>query len=100
MVFMWFSPENDPMSNEKARKVLMEYLSKREALLKKHGVKGLAVWLVLYEHLLISVLEGSLDEIHKLSMEPEHMALYPYATFETKTALSAEEATKMLKQAK
>jgi hypothetical protein len=100
MVFMYFSPESDPMFNEKSRKVLMDYMSKREALHKKHGVKSLAGWFVPYEHLLISVLEGSLDEINKLSMEPDNVALYPYATCETKFALSAEESMKMMKQAK
>ena len=89
IAFMRFSPENDPMFNEKARKVFTEYTSKREALLKKHGVKSLGGWVIAHEHLLISVLEGSLDAIQRLSMEPENVALNAYATYETKIASSA-----------
>jgi hypothetical protein len=100
MAFMQFSPETDPMFNEKSRKVLMDYMGKREALHKKHGVKSLASWLVPYEHLLISVVEGSLDGINNLSMEPDNVAIYAYCTYDMKIALSVEEATKMLKQAK
>lgn len=90
IVFMRFSPENDPMFNEKSRKALIEYMSKREALLKKHGVKSLGSWTVPGEHLTISVLEGSLDAMNKLSMEPEYIALNAYSTIEMKVALEEE----------
>jgi hypothetical protein len=100
MVFLRFSPENDPMFNEKSRKVFMDYMNKRDGLLKKHGLKSLAGWYIPYEHLTITVLEGSLDAINKLSMEPEFIAVTAYATAETKVALVAEEGMKMLKQAK
>jgi hypothetical protein len=58
---MWFakySPENDPLFNEKVRKASMNYLSKREALFKKHGIKELGSWISLAEHLTISVTEA------------------------------------------
>ena len=42
------SPENCPMFNEKARKVYMEYFSKLDGLLKKHGIKKLATCTVPY----------------------------------------------------
>jgi hypothetical protein len=99
--FTKLSPENDPMFNEKARKVFMEFISKREALLKKHGIKGIGGWFVPMEHLLLVIDEApSLDAFQKFLMEPEWMALLAYGTVETKIALSAEEATKMLRQAK
>jgi hypothetical protein len=50
--FLRYSPENDPSFNEKSRKVLMEYLSKRDGLLKKHGIKMLGSWTVPAEHLI------------------------------------------------
>lgn len=100
MVFVRFSPQNDPMFNEKSRKVWMEYFSKREELLKKHGIKSLRAYSVPAEHLMISVLEGSLDDMNRLSLEPENVATFASGTFEHKVALSAEEAMKMLKQAK
>jgi hypothetical protein len=98
--FLRYSPENDPSFNEKSRKILMEYLSKRDGLLKKHGVKMLGSWAVPAEHLYLSAVEGSLDAIQKFMMEPESIATTAYATWETKVALSGEEAAKMLKKAK
>jgi hypothetical protein len=99
--FVRTSPENDVMFNEKARKATMGYMSKREGLLKKHGIKDLGAWVVLGEHLTIFVGEApSLDAFQKLMMEPEYIALTAYATIERKVVLSMEEAMKMLKQAK
>jgi hypothetical protein len=96
-----FSPETDAMFNEKARKVMMELMSKRDGLLKKHGIKELGSWFVPTEHLLIIVDEAqSLDDFQKLLMEPEFIAATAYCSIETKVALSMAEATKMLKQAK
>jgi hypothetical protein len=89
------------MFNEKARKVYMEYFSKLDGLSKKHGIKKLGGWTVYTEHLSVMVSEApSLDAFQKLGMEPEVLALNAYETYEVKVALSAEEAMKMLKQAK
>jgi hypothetical protein len=99
--FIKSSPENDAMFNEKARKVTMELMSKRDGLLKKHGIKSLGMWVVPIEHLVIIVDEApSLDAFQKLFREPEFMACFAYMTVETKVALSSEEAMKMLRQAK
>jgi hypothetical protein len=99
--FLKSSPENDAMFNEKARKVMMKLISKRDGLLKKHGIKSLGMWVVPIEHLIIIVDEApSLDAFQKLLMEREFMACFAYMTVETKVALSAEEAMKMLRQAK
>ncbi|HMK94991.1 MAG TPA: hypothetical protein VK536_06265 [Candidatus Limnocylindrales bacterium] len=96
--FNRYSPENDPLFNESARKVGMAYINKRGALLEKHGIKELGSWIVPIEHLTISVLEAqSLDAFQKLMMEPEYMALLAYVTEETKVGISAEDAMKMLK---
>ena len=95
------SPETDPMFNEKARKVMMDLMSKRDGLLKKHGIKELGNWFVPSEHLVIIVDEAqSLDDFQKLAMEPEYTAMLAYLTYETKVALSAAEAMKMMKQTK
>ena len=95
------SPESDPLFNEKARKVMMDLMSKRDGLLKKHGIKELGNWYVPSEHLVIIVDEApSLDDFQKLMMEPEYIAMFAFMTSETKVALSAEEAMKMLKKAK
>ena len=95
------SPETDPMFNEKARKVMMDLMSKRDGLLKKHGIKELGNWYVPSEHIVIIVDEApSLDDFQKLMMEPEYIAMFAFMTLETKVALSAEEAMKMLKKAK
>jgi len=101
IVFVRNSPENDVMFNEKARKVMMEFMSKRDVLLKKHGIKEIGSWLVLGEHLTIFADEvASLDDFQQFMMEPEYLAMMAYATIERKTAVSMEEAMKMLKQAK
>jgi hypothetical protein len=95
------SSENCPVFNEKARKAYTEYLSKRDGLLKKHGIKMLGWWNVHLEHLIFSVLEiPSLDAFHKFTREPEFMALTAYSTYELKMASTLEEAAKMLRKAK
>jgi hypothetical protein len=99
--FIKASPENDPFFSEKSRKVALEWFSKRDGLLKKHGIKSIGSWNVPAEHLSIFVAEASsLDAFQKLMMEPEYIAFLGYVTVETKVALSMDDATKMLKQAK
>jgi hypothetical protein len=89
------------MFNEKARKVYMEYSSKLDGLMKKHGIKNLGGWGVYTEHLTVMVGEApSLDAFQKLGMEPEVLAMSAYETCEVKLASSMEEAAKMLRQAK
>jgi len=101
LVISRHSPENCPMFNEKARKVYIEWLSKLDGLMKKHGIKNLGGWGVTSEHLTVMVAEApSLDAFQKLGMEPEILALSAYETYEIKLASSMEEAMKMLKQAK
>ena len=41
--FIKGSPESNPMFNEKARNVMMEMVSKRDELYKKHGIKELGI---------------------------------------------------------
>ena len=95
------SPENCPMFNEKARKVFMEYVSKLDGILKKHGMKMLGNWTVPTEHLSVVVFEApSLEAFAKCGMEPEVLALSAYETYEVKLALGMEETMKMLRQAK
>ena len=85
------------MFNEKAGKAFMEYLCKRDGLMKKHGIKMLGWWNVHLEHLIVAVLEmPSADAFQKFSMEPEFMALTAFATFEIKSAHTVEEVEKMM----
>jgi hypothetical protein len=88
------------MFNEKARKVMMEYMDKIGGIEKKYGCKRLGSWGVPNEHLSFEVFEGSFEAFQKAGMEPVILALSAYETYEVKVATSTEEATKMLKQAK
>jgi uncharacterized protein with GYD domain len=93
--------ENCPMLNEKSRKVALEWFSKRDGLLNKHGIKSLGSWTAMGEHLTLVVYEApSSDAIMKLFSEPEMMAFNAIETMEVKMAISNEEVAKMLKQAK
>jgi len=101
LVISGHSPENCPMFNEKARKVVLQFVSKLDELSKKHGIKNLGGWDVYAEHLSVMVFEApSLDAFQKFGMEPEIVALSAYVTYEIKSAVSMEESIKMLKQAK
>jgi len=95
------SPENCPMFNEKAKKMTLQLANKMEELLKKHGVKMVGFWQVPMEHLLFEVYEApSYEAFQKLGREPEILAWSAYNTVEMKSAISAEEAMKMLRQVK
>jgi hypothetical protein len=95
------SPQNCPMFNEKARKAIMEYMSKIDGLTKKHGVKRLGSWSVHTEHLSFEVYEApSFDAFWKLGMEPAILAVSEFETYEIKAATSFEEAAQMLKQSR
>jgi hypothetical protein len=95
------SPENCPMFNEKARKVFMQYSSKLDGILKKHGMKMLGSWSVPTEHLSVVVFEArSSEAFQKCGMEPEVLALSAYETYEVKSALDMKEAVKMIRKAK
>ena len=101
LVISRHSPENCAMFNEKARKVTLEFLSKLDGLLKKHGAKLLGAWNVSSEHLSLMVIEApNLAAFEKLGMEPELLALSAYETYEIKMAIGPEEAKKMLQQTK
>jgi len=101
LVISRHSPENCPMFNEKARKVYIEYLSKLDGLMKKHGIKNLGGCGVPTEHLSVGMAEApSLEAFQKLGMEPEILAMSAYETAEVKVAMGMEESMKMLKQAK
>jgi uncharacterized protein with GYD domain len=95
LVFGTHHSENCPMFNEKARKVFREYVSKRDGLLKKHGVKMIGSWTVIGEHLAVWVFEAaSSDAFGKFLMEPELMAVNTFETMEVKMALSSDEVMK------
>jgi len=89
------------MFNEKARKVTLQLVNKMEGLLKKHGVKMVGLWQVPTEHLIFEVYEApSYEAFQKLGREPELLAWSAYNTMEMKSAISIEEATQRLLQAK
>jgi uncharacterized protein with GYD domain len=97
LVFGTHHSENCPMFNEKARKVFMAYISKRDGLLKKHGVKMIGSWTVIGEHLAVWIFEApSSDAFGKFLMEPELMAWNAFETMEVKMAISSEEVMKMM----
>jgi len=101
LVFGTHHSENCPMYNEKTRKVMMEYTSKRDGLLKKHGVKMIGSWTVIGEHLAVWIFEASsADAFGKYLMEPELMAVNAFETMEVKMAMSSEEVMKMLPKTK
>jgi hypothetical protein len=94
------SPENCPILNARTRKVYVEYLTKLDGLMKKHGIKNLGAVNVYTEHLTVMISEApSLDAFQKLSMEPEILALSATETYEVKIAMGMEEVTRMLKKA-
>jgi len=102
-VFMSISkhaPENCPAFSEKHRKSTIELLDKMENLTKKHGVKFLGSWTDFPQHLIYMVFEGSFDAVQKLWMEPVMMGWLSWNTIESKTVLTMEEVSAMLKKAK
>ena len=95
------SSENCPAFNAKSRKIAMEYYSKLDGLLKKHGVKKIGDWTVPYEHEEYVMFEApSIDVFSKMMLEPEIMAINEFETFQTKIIVSTEEIMKMLPQVK
>ena len=87
------------MFNEEARKLWLEYISKFDELVKKHGIKRLGGWIVPTEHLSVGVFDApSLEAFQSWSMEPLVLAFGAYETYEVKLAFSMEEAAQMLKQ--
>jgi len=96
--FIKGSPESNPVFNEKARNVMMEMVSKRDELYKKHGIKELGYYVVPAEHVTIVVDEAqSLDAFQKLLMEPEFVGLTAFCSIETKVAFSLAEVMNMVK---
>jgi uncharacterized protein with GYD domain len=101
LVISKHSPEDCPMFNEKARKVMTVYMNKIDALSKKYGMKMVAACGVPNEHLNVVIIEApNLEVLQKASMEPEVMAMNAYNTIEVKQGLNREESEKMLKQIK
>jgi hypothetical protein len=87
------------MFNAKARKAMMDYMSKQDELMKKHKVKTLGGWNVYTEHLAFGVFEApSFDAFEKFGMEPAVLALSEFETYEVKAATSMEDVPQMLKQ--
>jgi hypothetical protein len=102
-VFMWISkhaPENCPVFSPKHRKSTIELFEKAEALEKKHGIKILGSWTDFPQHIVYHVMEGSLDAMRELLMEPVIMEWLSFNTMEIKTLIKDKEALQMLKQAK
>ena len=102
-VFMSISqhtPENCPAFSEKHRKSTMELIDKMESLTKKHGLKLLGSWTDFPEHMVYMVYEGSFDALQKLQMEPDFMGWLSWNTMVTKTMLTNEEISGMLKKAR
>ena len=94
------APENCPAFSEKHRKSTISLLDKMESLAKKHEVKMIGSWTDFPQHLVYMVLEGSLDGIQKLQMEPELMEWLSFNSMETKTVFKNEEVLAMLKKVK
>jgi glutaredoxin-related protein len=102
-VFMSVShhaPENCPMFSEKHRKSTMQLMDKVDSLTKKHGIKMLGTWADFPQHLVYMVFEGSFDAVQKLWKEPEMMGWLSWNSIESKTLLTMEEVSTMLRKAK
>ena len=100
LIFGKHTSENCPANNEKTRKMIFEWGSKREGLYKKLGIKSIGGWTVAGEHLSVWVLETpSSEAFQKLISDPEWNS-NPFETFEYKFAWTTEEVVKMLKQVK
>ena len=102
-VFMSISkhaPENCPAFSEKHRKSTLGLLDKMENLAKKHGVKMLGSWTDFPQHLIYMVFEGSFEALQKMQMEPELMEWLSWNSMETKSVLTNDEVSAMLKKAK
>jgi hypothetical protein len=94
------APENCPAFSEKHRKSTLELLSNMEKLAKKHGLKCLGSWTDFPEHLVYWVLEGDLDAMEKLQMEPRVMEWLSFNTIETKVVIKNEDVLEMLRKIK
>ena len=71
-----------------------------ESLTKKHGIKMLGSWTDFPQHIIYMVFEGSFDALQKMQMEPDLVGLLSWNTMETKTVLTSEEVSAMLKKAR
>ena len=92
-------PENCPVFNAKTRKVYMNWYSKLEGILKKHGVRLIWGGSVYTEHLSVYVFEApSLEAFQKATFEPDFDAIHEYETVETKLVASMEDAMKTLSE--
>jgi hypothetical protein len=92
------TPADCPMSNEKAKKVYLEFWDNRDRITKKHGVKILGAYVANTEHLGIFIFEApSYETFQKCSMEPEIVALNAYSSNELIVASTMEDAMKMFK---
>jgi len=66
------APESCPMHNEKAKKALMDLMTKLGPLTKKHGIKLVGTWTSMPEHLVVNVYDApNMETLMKLAMEPE-----------------------------
>jgi hypothetical protein len=87
------------MFNAKARKLMMDLMSKQDKLMKKHKINTFGSWNVHTEHATFGVFEApSFEAFEKFGMEPEILALSEFETYEVKAAMSMEEVTQMVKQ--
>jgi hypothetical protein len=93
------SPENCPLTNEKAKKMNLELMGKLGELTKKHGIKIVGSWNVMPEHLLVTVYDApSFEAFQKFGMEPDIVKwIAAQDTTEFKIAMTTEESMKLLK---
>jgi len=97
LVISRHSPSDCPKYNEKNRKATLEFASKADELMMKHGVKSLGGWTVHPEHLIIHVLEApSLDALDEFLREPIVMKSLDFQKSELKIATPIQQTYERL----
>ena len=91
------TPADCPVTNERSRKSMAEYMSKAGELEAKHGVKMVGSWTVHSEHWTVQVFEApSFEAFMAYSMEPEIMSVVNWQTMKLKVAMALEETWEMV----
>jgi len=90
------TPEDCPIFNAKTKKMQLAAFDKMDDWEKKYKLK-IAACSVPNEHLSVMICEGSFEDMMKVSMEPEMLALNQFSTTEVKQALNMKESMKMVR---
>jgi uncharacterized protein with GYD domain len=90
------SPDNCPIHNEKARKVMQERSPKLEEAIKKHGVKMIGGYVVMPEHKVYFIYDApTSDDFGKAMAEQVVIQWMGENMTEIKRAWTLDEADKM-----